>query len=204
MLYVAWKRGLPRKFARFFLFRLIKKRSFNLLCVLGSLLLASALIVVITIIIIFLLLLFLIIISNNIRFINMSNGSIGSFSLRNILFSGFLLLSVGSQLCFWFLITIMIIMITVTDSLSVLSYLYYYRMSRGDPWPSTWRHSSLESTNHHVRGLRKYVFLWFGREWPICCFHFSGAIKITGKFKIGHVWCSCWTGQNHWLELLVS
>ena len=34
MLYVAWKRGLPRKFARFVLFRLIKKRPFNLLCVL--------------------------------------------------------------------------------------------------------------------------------------------------------------------------
>ena len=34
MFYVAWKRGLPRKFARFVLFRLIKKRSFNLLCVL--------------------------------------------------------------------------------------------------------------------------------------------------------------------------
>ena len=32
--YVAWKRGLPRKFARFVLLRLIKKRSFNLLCVL--------------------------------------------------------------------------------------------------------------------------------------------------------------------------
>ena len=32
MLYVAWKRGLPRKFARFFLFRPIKKRSFNLVC----------------------------------------------------------------------------------------------------------------------------------------------------------------------------
>ena len=34
MLYVAWKRGLPQKFAHFVLFRLIKKRSFNLLCVL--------------------------------------------------------------------------------------------------------------------------------------------------------------------------
>ena len=34
MLYAAWKRGLPRKFARSVLFRLIKKRSFNLLCVL--------------------------------------------------------------------------------------------------------------------------------------------------------------------------
>ena len=34
LLYVAWKRGLPRKFARFVLFRLINKRSFNLLCVL--------------------------------------------------------------------------------------------------------------------------------------------------------------------------
>ena len=33
MLYVAWKRGLPRKFARFVLLRLINKRSFNLLCV---------------------------------------------------------------------------------------------------------------------------------------------------------------------------
>ena len=30
----SWKRGLPWKFARFVLFRLIKKRSFNLLCVL--------------------------------------------------------------------------------------------------------------------------------------------------------------------------
>ena len=35
LLYVAWKRGLPRKCARFVLFRPIKKRSFNLLCVLG-------------------------------------------------------------------------------------------------------------------------------------------------------------------------
>ena len=34
MLYVAWKRELPRKFARFVLFRPIKKRYFNLLCVL--------------------------------------------------------------------------------------------------------------------------------------------------------------------------
>ena len=34
MLYVAWKRGFPRKFARIVLFRPIKKRSFNLLCVL--------------------------------------------------------------------------------------------------------------------------------------------------------------------------
>ena len=34
MLYIAWKRGLPRKFARFVLFRPIKKRSFNLLHVL--------------------------------------------------------------------------------------------------------------------------------------------------------------------------
>ena len=33
-MYVAWKRGLPRKFARFVLFRLIKKRSFQLECVL--------------------------------------------------------------------------------------------------------------------------------------------------------------------------
>ena len=33
-MYVAWKRGLPRQFARFVLFRLIKKHSFNLLCVL--------------------------------------------------------------------------------------------------------------------------------------------------------------------------
>ena len=35
-LYCTWleKRGLPRKFARFVLFRLIEKRSFNLLCVL--------------------------------------------------------------------------------------------------------------------------------------------------------------------------
>ena len=32
-LYVAWKRGILRKCARFVLFRLIKKRSFNLLCV---------------------------------------------------------------------------------------------------------------------------------------------------------------------------
>ena len=32
LLYVAWKRGLPWKCARFVLFRLIKKRSFNLLC----------------------------------------------------------------------------------------------------------------------------------------------------------------------------
>ena len=35
MLYVAWKRGLPRKFARFVLFSPVKKRSFNLLCVLN-------------------------------------------------------------------------------------------------------------------------------------------------------------------------
>ena len=34
LLYVAWKRGLPRKFARFVLFRPIKRRSFNLLCAL--------------------------------------------------------------------------------------------------------------------------------------------------------------------------
>ena len=34
MLYVAWKRGLPRKLARFVLFRPVKKHSFNLLCVL--------------------------------------------------------------------------------------------------------------------------------------------------------------------------
>ena len=34
-LYVAWKRGFPQKFARFVLFCPIKKRSFNLLCVLG-------------------------------------------------------------------------------------------------------------------------------------------------------------------------
>ena len=34
MLYVAWKRGPPLKFARFVLFRPIIKRSFNLLCVL--------------------------------------------------------------------------------------------------------------------------------------------------------------------------
>ena len=33
MLYVAWKRGLPRNFARFVLLCPIKKRSFNLLCV---------------------------------------------------------------------------------------------------------------------------------------------------------------------------
>ena len=33
-LYITRKRGLPRKCARFVLFRLIKKRSFNLLCVL--------------------------------------------------------------------------------------------------------------------------------------------------------------------------
>ena len=32
-LYVAWKRGLPQKYAHFVLFRLIKKRSFNLLCI---------------------------------------------------------------------------------------------------------------------------------------------------------------------------
>ena len=32
LLYVAWKRGFPRKFARFVPFRLIKKRSFNLVC----------------------------------------------------------------------------------------------------------------------------------------------------------------------------
>ena len=37
MLYVAWKRGLPRNFARFVLFRPIKKRSFKLLCVLDLL-----------------------------------------------------------------------------------------------------------------------------------------------------------------------
>ena len=34
MLYVARKRGFPRKFARFVLFRPIKKHSFNLFCVL--------------------------------------------------------------------------------------------------------------------------------------------------------------------------
>ena len=34
LLYEAWKSGFPRKFARFVPFRLIKKRSFNLLCVL--------------------------------------------------------------------------------------------------------------------------------------------------------------------------
>ena len=34
VLYVAWKRWLRQKCARFVLFRLIKKRSFNLLCVL--------------------------------------------------------------------------------------------------------------------------------------------------------------------------
>ena len=34
MLYIAGKRGLPRRFARFVLFRQTKKRSFNLLCVL--------------------------------------------------------------------------------------------------------------------------------------------------------------------------
>ena len=34
LLYVAWKRGFPRKFALFVLFCLIEKRSFNLLCVL--------------------------------------------------------------------------------------------------------------------------------------------------------------------------
>ena len=32
LLYIAWKRGLPQKFARFVLFRLTKKRSFNLFC----------------------------------------------------------------------------------------------------------------------------------------------------------------------------
>ena len=37
LLYLAWKRGLPRKFARFVLFRLLKKRSFSLLCVLDLL-----------------------------------------------------------------------------------------------------------------------------------------------------------------------
>ena len=35
LLYEAWKRGLPRKFARFVPFCLIKKYSFNLLCVLN-------------------------------------------------------------------------------------------------------------------------------------------------------------------------
>ena len=35
MLYVAWKRGVPRKCARFVLFHSIKRRSFNLLCVWG-------------------------------------------------------------------------------------------------------------------------------------------------------------------------
>ena len=34
LLYVVWKRGFPLKFASFVLFCLIKKRSFNLLCVL--------------------------------------------------------------------------------------------------------------------------------------------------------------------------
>ena len=34
MLYVAWKRGLFEKFARFVLFRPIKKRCFYLLCIL--------------------------------------------------------------------------------------------------------------------------------------------------------------------------
>ena len=34
MLYIAWKRGLPRKFAHFVQFCLIKECSFNLLCVL--------------------------------------------------------------------------------------------------------------------------------------------------------------------------
>ena len=33
MLHVAWKRGLPRNFARFVLFRPVKKRSFDPLCV---------------------------------------------------------------------------------------------------------------------------------------------------------------------------
>ena len=33
LLYITWKRGLPWKFAHFVLFHLIKKRSFNLLCV---------------------------------------------------------------------------------------------------------------------------------------------------------------------------
>ena len=37
MLYVAWKRGLPQKFARFVLFYPINKRSFNFLCVLDLL-----------------------------------------------------------------------------------------------------------------------------------------------------------------------
>ena len=36
LLYVAWKGGLPRKFAGFVLLGPIKKRSFNLLCVLES------------------------------------------------------------------------------------------------------------------------------------------------------------------------
>ena len=36
MLYVAWKRGLSQKFARFALFHPIKKRSYNLLCVLDT------------------------------------------------------------------------------------------------------------------------------------------------------------------------
>ena len=36
VLYVAWKRWSHRKFACFVLFRLIKKRSFNLLCVLDQ------------------------------------------------------------------------------------------------------------------------------------------------------------------------
>ena len=35
LLYRAWKRGLPRKFACFVLFHLIKKHSFNFFCVLG-------------------------------------------------------------------------------------------------------------------------------------------------------------------------
>ena len=35
MLHVAWKRGLPRNFARFVLFRPIQNRFFNLLCVLN-------------------------------------------------------------------------------------------------------------------------------------------------------------------------
>ena len=36
MLYIAWKRGLPRKCSYFVLFRPIKKRSFDLLCVLDQ------------------------------------------------------------------------------------------------------------------------------------------------------------------------
>ena len=41
LLYIAWKRGLPQKFARFVLFRLTKKRSFNLFWLKSVLLISS-------------------------------------------------------------------------------------------------------------------------------------------------------------------